>query len=260
MRAVEEAAYAEADLRDARSLARSGRVGGITVDDGTFLAAVADGDEVWTVSGGLPVLDEGAIETLVETVAAESGRVAALLRRRPAVHPRRARRGGRRRAAALRRRAGDDVQLRGLGRPVHARAGRSLPAGLAGRGRPAGAVPAARAGPRPAAGAAARAQRRARPRTTTSSRGWTPPSARPGCSSCSTTLASRSSTCSEPSSRGAPGFGPNRRFQAPKRTDLGQTAVNPATPAENAASVSAARSGPAARCGRTRGCPAPAGR
>ena len=40
---------------------------------------MADGDEVWTVSGGLPVLDEGAIETLVETVAAESGRVAALL-------------------------------------------------------------------------------------------------------------------------------------------------------------------------------------
>ena len=59
MRAVEEAAYAEAHLRDARTLARSGRIGGITVDDGTFLAAVADGDEVWTVSGGLPVLDEG---------------------------------------------------------------------------------------------------------------------------------------------------------------------------------------------------------
>ncbi len=79
VRAVEEAAYAEAHLRDARSLARSGRIGGITVDDGTFLAAVADGDEVWTVSGGLPVLDAAAIEALVETVAAESGRVAALL-------------------------------------------------------------------------------------------------------------------------------------------------------------------------------------
>jgi uncharacterized Zn finger protein len=79
VRAVEEAAYAEAHLRDARSLARSGRIGGITVDDGSFLAAVADGDEVWTVSGSLPVLDEGAVEALVETVAAESGRVAALL-------------------------------------------------------------------------------------------------------------------------------------------------------------------------------------
>jgi uncharacterized Zn finger protein len=79
VRAVEEAAYTEADLRRARSLARSGRVGGITVDDGSFLAAVADGEEVWTVSGGLPVLDDGAAQALVETVAAESGRIAALL-------------------------------------------------------------------------------------------------------------------------------------------------------------------------------------
>ena len=79
VRAVEEAAYSEADLRAGRGLARSGRVGGITVDDGSFLAGVADGDEVWTVSGGVPVLDDGASQALVETVGAESGRVAALL-------------------------------------------------------------------------------------------------------------------------------------------------------------------------------------
>jgi uncharacterized Zn finger protein len=79
VRAVEEAAYAEADLRRARSLARSGRIGGITVNDGAFLAAVADGDEVWTVSGRLPTLDPAGREALVETVAAEAGRVAALL-------------------------------------------------------------------------------------------------------------------------------------------------------------------------------------
>lgn len=79
VRAIEEAAYAEADLRQGRSLARSGRIGGITVDEGSYLAAVADGDEVWTVSGGLPVLDEQQVRALAETVAAESGRVAALL-------------------------------------------------------------------------------------------------------------------------------------------------------------------------------------
>jgi uncharacterized Zn finger protein len=79
VRAVEEAAYSESDLGRARALARSGRIGGITVDAGSFLAAVADGDEVWTVSGGLPVLDEQQSQALAETVAAESGNIAALL-------------------------------------------------------------------------------------------------------------------------------------------------------------------------------------
>ncbi len=79
VRAVEEASYSEADLRTARTLSRSGRVGGITTDDGEFLAAVADGDEMWTVAGTVEVFDAATAEAFVETVAAESGRIAALL-------------------------------------------------------------------------------------------------------------------------------------------------------------------------------------
>ncbi len=79
VRAVEEAAYAEADLRKARTLARSGRIGQIAVDDGRLFAAVVDGDDVWTVTASVPVLDDGAVDALVETVAAEAGRIAALL-------------------------------------------------------------------------------------------------------------------------------------------------------------------------------------
>ncbi len=78
-RAVEEAAYAERDLLAARSLSRSGRIGGITTDAGSFVAAVEDDRGLWTVSGTLPVLDEPARAALVETVAAEAGRIASLL-------------------------------------------------------------------------------------------------------------------------------------------------------------------------------------
>lgn len=79
VRAVEESAYAEGDLAAARSLARSGRVGQITVDAGSFVAAVEDDAGLWTASGTLPVLDEAGLAGLVETVAAESGRIVALL-------------------------------------------------------------------------------------------------------------------------------------------------------------------------------------
>jgi len=79
VRAVEETAYADRDLVAARALARSGHVGGITTDAGRFVAAVEDADGMWTVSGTVPVLDEQAGAVLVETVAAESGRIAALL-------------------------------------------------------------------------------------------------------------------------------------------------------------------------------------
>lgn len=79
VRAVEESAYAEEDLRKARVLARSGGVGAITVDAGTFLAAVREGDDAWTVTGTVPVVDPAGLQTLVELVAAEAGRVAALL-------------------------------------------------------------------------------------------------------------------------------------------------------------------------------------
>jgi len=79
VRAVEEAAYAEGDLRAARTLARNGHVGQIATEPGRYVAAVEDARGVWTVEGTIPVLDPRDVDALVETVAAESGRVAALL-------------------------------------------------------------------------------------------------------------------------------------------------------------------------------------
>lgn len=79
VRAIEEAAYAEADLVASRTLARGGHVGQISTEPGRFVASVEDRRGLWTVAGGIPVLDESAVAALVETVAAESGRVAALL-------------------------------------------------------------------------------------------------------------------------------------------------------------------------------------
>lgn len=79
VRAVEEAAYGERDLVRGRTLARSGLVGGITVDPGRFLAAVEEGDDVFTVSGAVPVLEPHERDAFAETVAAESGRIGALL-------------------------------------------------------------------------------------------------------------------------------------------------------------------------------------
>ncbi len=79
LRAVEEAAYAEADLRRGRVLARGGSVGGISVGSGSLLAAVVEGDEAWTITIGVPTLDEAASSALIEVVAAEAGRIAALV-------------------------------------------------------------------------------------------------------------------------------------------------------------------------------------
>lgn len=79
VRAVDEAAYAEADLAAARSLARGGHVGQISTEPGGFVASVEDQRGLWTVAGSVPVLDDAALTALVETVAAESGRIAALL-------------------------------------------------------------------------------------------------------------------------------------------------------------------------------------
>ena len=79
VRAVEESAYAERDLVLARAMSRSGRIGQITVDEGSLLASVEDDRGLWTVAGTVPVLDAPGAAALVETVAAESGRVAALL-------------------------------------------------------------------------------------------------------------------------------------------------------------------------------------
>lgn len=79
VRAVEEAAYGERDLVRGRTLARSGLVGGITVEPGRFLAAVEEGDDAWTVSGEVPVLGPRDRDAFAETVAAEAGRIGALL-------------------------------------------------------------------------------------------------------------------------------------------------------------------------------------
>jgi uncharacterized Zn finger protein len=79
VRAVEESAYAQEDLAGGRRLARSGRIGQITVEDGGYYAAVEDEGGVHTVAGVVPVLDPEARDALVETVAAEAGRIAALM-------------------------------------------------------------------------------------------------------------------------------------------------------------------------------------
>jgi uncharacterized Zn finger protein len=80
VRAVEEASYSSADLLLGRRMSRAGQVGQIMVEPGRFVASVEDVRGMWTVAGTLPVLDDDARDALVETVAAESGRVGALLR------------------------------------------------------------------------------------------------------------------------------------------------------------------------------------
>src|SRR5690242_18287213 len=79
VRACEESAYGEKELRAARSLARGGAVGAIAISPGRYLAAVEDGDELWTTSTSLPLLEEAERAAFTEAVAAESGRLPALL-------------------------------------------------------------------------------------------------------------------------------------------------------------------------------------
>ncbi|HTW16263.1 MAG TPA: SWIM zinc finger family protein [Nocardioides sp.] len=79
VRAVEESAFAQEDLVAARKLSRTGRVGQIAVEEGGYYAAVEDEHEMVTVAGVLPVLDADGRAALVEVVAAEAGRIAALL-------------------------------------------------------------------------------------------------------------------------------------------------------------------------------------
>ena len=79
VRAVEESAYSEGELRLGRSLSRSGTLGGITVEPGSLVAAVPDRGEFQSVQVLVPVLDQRDLHAFVEVVAAESGRIAALL-------------------------------------------------------------------------------------------------------------------------------------------------------------------------------------
>jgi uncharacterized Zn finger protein len=79
VRAVEEAAYAEDDLRAGRALSRQAAVGGISLGRGRMVAAVSDAAGLWTVDCRLPLLDGSGTAALVEVVAAIAGRVGALL-------------------------------------------------------------------------------------------------------------------------------------------------------------------------------------
>jgi uncharacterized Zn finger protein len=79
LRAVEEAAFSAQDLRTGKALARAGAVGSITVGDGEAVAAVTDGHDAYTVEVTVPVLDDGDAAAFTELVAAESGRIGALM-------------------------------------------------------------------------------------------------------------------------------------------------------------------------------------
>lgn len=79
LRAVEEAAFSAAELKRGRAHARAGDVGAITVADGTFVAAVFDHDDAFTVTGTVPVLSPDDQSVLVELIAAEAGRIGALM-------------------------------------------------------------------------------------------------------------------------------------------------------------------------------------
>ncbi len=159
VRAVEEASYSSGDLAAARAISRSGRIGQISVRAGRVRGRGRGRARPVGGAGHRAGARPAAGEALVETVAAEAGRVAALLAGDlPHTLVEHAEEAGRR-AAALRRRARLDLHLRGLDRPVPARAGGDVPAGLAGRGRPVRAAAPARPGPRRPAGPAARAHR-----------------------------------------------------------------------------------------------------
>lgn len=79
IRAVEEASFGEAELRQARTLARSGRVGAITITERGFVAAIEDSDGMWAASGETARLGEAEIVAFCEAVEAGAGRVGALL-------------------------------------------------------------------------------------------------------------------------------------------------------------------------------------
>ena len=79
LRAVEEAAFSAQDLKAGRALARAGAVGSITVEEGHAVAAVTQGHDAHTVEVTVPVLADADAALVTELVAAESGRIGALL-------------------------------------------------------------------------------------------------------------------------------------------------------------------------------------
>ena len=159
LRAVEESAYGERDLRGGRALARAGAVGGITVSPGRLLAGVVEDEDVWTVTVDVPVLGRGVGGRVRRAGRRRVRPDRPAAGRRPPAGAGRARRGGRGRAAAVRRGAGRRVHLRRLDPAVPARAGGAAADRLAGRRRPADPGAAPRPAPRGAAGRAARPDR-----------------------------------------------------------------------------------------------------
>lgn len=79
IRAVEESSYGESDLRTARTLARSGRIGAISLSERGAVAAVEDPHGMWAVSVGLTPLTEEQVEGFCEAIESGAGRVGALL-------------------------------------------------------------------------------------------------------------------------------------------------------------------------------------
>ncbi|NGN92351.1 hypothetical protein G5C66_06295 [Nocardioides sp. KC13] len=79
LRAIEELAYDDNQLSGARTLARSGRIGGLVVEAGRFAAGVEDERGLWTVIGTVPVLDGDSVAALEEVLGASAARVEALL-------------------------------------------------------------------------------------------------------------------------------------------------------------------------------------
>ncbi|UUZ61024.1 hypothetical protein [Nocardioides sp. B-3] len=162
LRAVEEAAFSSAELKRGRAHARGGDVGAITIESGSFVAAVFDRDDAFTVTGSVPVLAEADQSVLVELIAAEAGRIGALMSGE-LPHP----------FVEAVEEAGVELLPYGgelgsactcdaLAGSLPARAGRPHPARVADPARSVRALPAARAAARRGAGAAARTQPRRR--------------------------------------------------------------------------------------------------
>ncbi|MBF4163696.1 SWIM zinc finger family protein [Nocardioides acrostichi] len=78
-RAIEECVYEQRDLTHGRRIARQGLVGGIRVVPGRAMAAVEDPRGPFAVTIEVPALDAVAQEALVEVLAAQAGRLVALL-------------------------------------------------------------------------------------------------------------------------------------------------------------------------------------
>lgn len=79
VRAAEESAFSESDLRLARALARSGQLGPITSVPGLLVVEVPEDGAVHRASVTVPVLGASATAALIETIAALPGRLQSLL-------------------------------------------------------------------------------------------------------------------------------------------------------------------------------------